>query len=254
MSWSSLITILKKPANGRKVATEEKRKFRTLEGALGHKFRDKSLLKRALIHKSFANEQRLESLEQNERYEFLGDAVLELAISHLMMELFPDFSEGDLSKLRAAVVNEAALAQLARGVQLGDYLYLGRGEDQCQGREKDSLLSDAYEAVLGAIYLDSGFFASYRVIEAQFRELMQRATEQDITRDYKTRLQEESQEHFRSIPRYQLVAEEGPDHDKTFEVNLLIAGELYGQGKGKSKKEAEQNAARCALEKIAARQ
>ena len=252
MSWSSLISVLRKPLSGARVTGEERRKFRLLEKKIGYKFRDPSLLRRALTHKSFANEGRLNALEQNERYEFLGDAVLELAVSHLMMELFPDFSEGGLSKLRAAVVNEASLATLARSIALGNYLYLGRGEDQCQGREKDSLLSDAYEAVLGAVYLDSGFFAAYRVIEAQFRDLMKQAMAEDITRDYKTKLQEESQEHFRAIPRYQLVSEEGPDHDKTFEIHLLISGQVYGRGKGKSKKEAEQNAAREALEKIAA--
>ncbi|MDO8518606.1 MAG: ribonuclease III [Deltaproteobacteria bacterium] len=250
MSWSSLITLLRKPLSGAKVSAEERKKFRLLQKKIGFKFRDASLLRRALIHKSYANEQRLNALEQNERYEFLGDAVLELAISHLMMELFPDFSEGSLSKLRAAVVNETSLAELARAIQLGDYLYLGKGEDQCQGREKDSLLSDAYEAVLGAIYLDSGFFAAYRVVETQFRGLMEKASQQDITRDYKTKLQEESQEQFHAIPRYQIVSEAGPDHDKTFEINLFIQGEIYGQGKGKSKKEAEQNAARQALDKL----
>lgn len=250
MSWSSLITLLKKPLSGGKVTVEDRKKFRLLEKKIGFRFRDVSLLRRALIHKSYANEQRLSSLDQNERYEFLGDAVLELAISHLMMELFPDFSEGSLSKLRAAVVNETSLAELARDIQLGEYLYLGKGEDQCQGREKDSLLSDAYEAILGAIYLDSGFFAAYGVVQTQFGRLMEKAAQQDITRDYKTKLQEESQEHFHAIPRYQIVSEEGPDHDKTFEINLFIQGEIYGQGKGKSKKEAEQNAARQALDKI----
>lgn len=249
-SWTSLIRILKKPAEGRPLTVEEKKRLGILEKAIGFKFRDKSLLKRALTHKSFANEQRLSALEQNERYEFLGDAVLELAISHLMMELFPEFSEGNLSKLRAAVVNETSLAELARAIHLGDYLYLGRGEDQCQGREKDSLLSDAYEAMLGAIYLDKGFFAAYRVVEAQFRGLMEKAAQQDITRDYKTKLQEESQDKFHAIPRYQIVSEAGPDHDKTFEIHLFIQGEMYGQGKGKSKKEAEQNAAQQALDKI----
>lgn len=228
----------------------EQKKLVGLERNLSFFFKDKALLKRALTHKSYANEYRLSSLEQNERYEFLGDAVLELAISDLMMRYFPDSTEGDLSKLRAAVVNEQQLAELARKIHLGDYLYLGRGEDQCQGREKDSLLSDAYEAVLGAIYLDSGFRAAYRVIKNQFEFLLKTATNKDISRDYKTKLQEDAQGRFQTIPQYRLVSELGPDHDKTFEVHLFIHHELFGKGLGKSKKQAEQNAAMEALRKM----
>lgn len=221
-----------------------------LEKAIHYRFYDPRLLKRALTHKSYVNENGLSSFEQNERYEFLGDAVLELAVSHLMMENFPEFAEGDLSKLRAAVVNETRLAELARKIRLGEYLYLGRGEDQCQGREKDSLLSNAYEAMLGAIFLDRGFPSAFQVIKAQFMELLRMAGNQDITRDYKTRLQEVSQDKFRQVPRYLLRAEVGPDHDKTFEVELLIHEKIYGRGRGKSKKEAEQEAAKEALEQL----
>jgi len=197
----------------RSITAKERRKLRHLEAKIHFRFKDRTILRRALTHKSYANERRLSPLEQNERYEFLGDAVLELAISHIMMEVFPEFTEGDLSKLRAAVVNETSLAELARKIQLGDFLYLGRGEDQCNGRTKDSLLSDAYEAVLGAVYLDSDFDQAYRVIRKQFSKLLEKATQQDIIRDYKTRLQEESQERFRAIPRYKLITETGPDHD-----------------------------------------
>lgn len=232
------------------VSSSEKKKLKTFQHKVGYRFKDLSLLKRALTHKSYANEYRLPYTEQNERTEFLGDAVLELAISDLIMNSFQDSTEGDLSKLRAAVVNEQQLAELARQINLGDYLYLGKGEDQCQGREKDSLLSDAFEAVLGAIYLDSGFPAAYRVVKSQFKDLLTAATTSDISRDFKTKLQEESQNIFQSVPQYQLVNESGPDHDKTFEVHLLINRELYGRGMGKSKKQAEQAAAREALAKL----
>lgn len=233
-----------------KIPRAEAKKLKAFEGQIGYSFRDPLLLRRALTHKSFSNERRLPSVEQNERYEFLGDAVLELAVSHLLMDAFPESTEGDLSKLRAAVVNETSLAELARKINLGDYLYLGRGENQCQGREKDSLLSDAYEAVLGAIFLDRGFGPAFGVVSRQFAELLEAATNQDISRDYKTKLQEESQNRFRAIPQYRLVSETGPDHDKTFEIRLTINDEFFGRGVGKSKKQAEQNAARSALEKI----
>lgn len=232
------------------VSSAERKNLKKIQKKIGYRFKNLSLLKRALTHKSYANEFRLPYTEQNERYEFLGDAVLELAISDLMMSSFPDSTEGDLSKLRAAVVNEQQLAELARRIDLGEYLYLGKGEDQCQGREKDSLLSDAFEAVLGAIYLDSGFTAALRVVKSQFGDLLNMAATSDISRDYKTRLQEESQNIFQTIPQYLLVSESGPDHDKTFEIHLLINREPYGQGVGKSKKQAEQAAAREALSKL----
>ncbi len=229
---------------------DERLKLKNFEKNIGHRFKNPALLKRALSHKSYANECRLPSTEQNERYEFLGDAVLELAISDLMMGHFPESSEGDLSKLRAAVVNEQTLAELARRIDLGQYLYLGKGEDQCQGRDKDSLLSDAYEAVLGAIYLDAGFKAACRFVKLQFSSLMKTAKISDISRDYKTRLQEESQNRFQKIPYYELVSETGPDHDKMFEVHLSINRQVYGKGMGKSKKQAEQNAAQEALKAL----
>lgn len=228
----------------------EAKKLRPFEKLLGYTFRNLRLLQRALTHKSYVNEQRLLTTDQNERYEFLGDAVLELAISHLMMDKFPDYSEGDLSKLRAAVVNEESLATLARQLDVGEYLYLGKGEDQGQGRTKDSLLADAYEAVLGAIYLDSNFENVFRVVHDRFYDLLESAKEQDIIRDYKTKLQEVVQDQFRQIPRYHLVSEIGPDHDKTFEVHLFIRDKIYGRGRGKSKKQAEQAAAKDALDRL----
>lgn len=245
MSWLSSLL-------GGGVPSKERQKLKRLENKISYRFKDQTLLKRSLTHKSFANEGHLSSLEQNERYEFLGDAVLELAISHLMMTCFPKDNEGDLSKLRAAVVNEKSLASLARKINLGEFLYLGRGEDQCQGREKDSLLSDAYEALLGAIYLDGGFDQASRFVHRQFKHFMNEAGSADIIKDYKTRLQEVSQDKFRAVPRYHLHSEVGPDHDKIFEVKLTIQEKIYGRGKGKSKKQAEQNAAKEALDNLQA--
>lgn len=236
---------------GSTLTSDEQKKLAGLEKAIGYFFRDKNLFKRALTHKSFANEKRLSALEQNERLEFLGDAVMELVVSDLLMtRFFPRASEGELSKMRASLVNETSLAELARTLGLGDFLFLGRGEDQCQGREKDSLLSDAFEALLGAIYLDSDYEAVFKIIEKHFGPVLQRSVKEDINRDFKTRLQEEAQGMFKVAPRYVLVSESGPDHDKVFEVNLILREEVYGRGQGKSKKQAEQMAAQEALEKL----
>lgn len=232
------------------ITSAEKTKLKKFEKLLGYKFRRRDHLKRALTHKSFTNENRLPSVENNERYEYLGDAVLELSISHLLMHRFPGHPEGDLSKLRAAIVNEAQLAELAREISLGDYLYLGKGEDQTGGRDKPSLLSDAFEAVLGAVYLDRGFEKAFAVVKHRYQKVMERAGGVGFVKDYKTKLQEEAQSRFRAMPRYRLTSEKGPDHRKLFEVHLYIRDELWGFGQGASKKAAEQNAAQMALEKM----
>lgn len=229
---------------------EEKARLKNFEKAIGYKFKHKESLRKALVHKSFANERKLAQTEDNERLEYLGDAVLELVISHLLMKRFPDFPEGELSKLRAAVVNEGQLAELAREIGLGEYMYLGKGEDQTGGRDKPSLLSDALEAVFGAIYLDRGFGKVFGVIEGLYEDLLDRAGGVGFVRDFKTRLQEVSQARFRAVPRYRLQSTTGPDHAKTFEVHLYIQDRLWGVGKGASKKAAEQEAAMQTLEKI----
>lgn len=232
------------------LAKEEKQKLKQLEKALGYVFRHRLHLRRALTHRSHANELRLKATDHNERYEYLGDAVLELAISHLLMEHFPDHPEGELSKLRAAIVNEVQLAELARDLRLGEYLYLGKGEEQTGGRDKPSILADAFEAVLGAIYVDRGFKKGFDVVKRHYKKVLQKVKQGHFIQDFKTRLQEESQGRFRTVPRYRLMRESGPDHHKTFEVNLFIEDTLYGMGRGASKKAAEQDAARQALEKL----
>jgi len=225
--------------------------FRALQKCFGYRFRNHDLLRRALTHRSYANENNLPAEAHNERLEFLGDAVLELAISELLMSRYPSFTEGELSKLRAAIVNERQLAELAQRYRIGEFLLLGRGEDQTSGRKKPSLLSDTYEAVLGAIYLDRGYKRAKKVIEAHYGELFTARSPESFYSDYKTELQERVQGTFRTIPQYRLAGERGPDHRKTFEVEILIQAEVYGRGMGKSKKEAEQKAAEEALKKLA---
>jgi len=233
-----------------KLTKEEMKQLKLLEKKLGYRFKDKDLLRNAITHKSFANEKKYDPSMHNERLEFLGDAVLELVVSDLLMENYPDAPEGELSKLRASIVNEKTLANVAEDHDLGDFLYLGKGEEMGAGREKPSLLSDAMEAVLGAIYLDRGFKKAYRVIRSIALELFGKVGKEGFYKDYKTLLQERSQTLFKTVPKYKLVNELGPDHDKTFEVNLIIRGEIKGIGKGKSKKSAEQNAAKEALENL----
>lgn len=232
------------------LSSEEKRRLKELEKAFGHTFRNKDLLRRALTHRSYANEKRLPQEEHNERLEFLGDAVLELSISEFLMKRFQDYSEGKLSKLRAAIVNEGQLAEIAKALKLGDYLYLGHGEEQSQGRTKNSLLADAFEALLGATYLDKGYKKAAQIVERHYEKLLSSSPLEEFYRDYKTDLQEKAQALFRAIPRYKLAGEEGPDHEKIFKVELFIREHLMGKGIGRSKKEAEQHAAQEALDKL----
>lgn len=228
----------------------EKKRLKLFEKKLGFTFKNPELLRRALTHKSYANEMKLSPFHQNERLEFLGDAVLELAVSHLLMQAFEEHPEGELSKLRAAIVNEEKLAALARRFHLGEFLILGKGEEATGGRDKPSLLSNALEAVLGAVYLDGGFKKAYPVIEKHYAGLIEEVGKVGFFQDYKTRLQEISQGRFRTTPRYKLVKAVGPDHSKTFEVHLFIHDDLFGVGEGLSKKSAEQSAAKKALEKL----
>lgn len=233
-----------------KITGEEKKLLKEFERHLGTTFKHREHLKRALMHKSYGNENKYPYTDHNERYEYLGDAVLELAISHLLFTAYPEQTEGDLSKLRAAIVNEDQLAILAREIRLGDYMFLGKGEDQTGGRDKPSLLSDAYEAVLGAIFLDRGFEKALKVIRRNFDNIIKQVGGAGYVKDYKTRLQEVVQGRFRSVPRYKMSREFGPDHSKTFEVNLFVSGRHLSVGRGASKKAAEQDAARQALEKL----
>jgi ribonuclease-3 len=214
---------------------------------LDYSFKDQELLYQAFRHPSYVYEKDNLGVSDNQRLEFLGDAVISLAISHLLMEFFPEMKEGDLSKYRASLVSENGLSCIAQELELGDYLLLGKGEERTNGRKKLSIQSDALEALIGAIYLDGGFVEALRVIAKLFSPLLKRVSLDKSIKDFKTELQEYSQETFQSTPEYRLEKETGPDHNKTFYVGVYLKGNLMGEGKGKSKKEAEQNAAKEAL-------
>ncbi len=218
-----------------------------LEQALGYHFDNPNQLIAALCHSSYVNEQSTEHLASNERLEFLGDAVLNLAISHLLMHRYPDLAEGDLSRNRAHLVNEAQLAAIAREIAIGPYLLLGKGEELTDGRQKNSILADAVEAVIAAIYLDGGFDAAFAFVEGHFCDRLRTVTRKHSETDYKSRLQERVQAVYHEVPRYQVVGSSGPDHDKTFRVKMNVAG-ISAEGDGKSKKMAEQEAARAGLD------
>ena len=213
---------------------------------LRYRFNNPELLQEALRHSSFVNEQSDPDLRDNERMEFLGDAVLNLIIGHLLMQTHPEMREGDLSRVRANLVNETQLAAIAREIDLGGNLLLGKGEIQTNGQDKNSLLADAFEAVVAAVYLDGGFDAAAEMIHYHFNDLVQSAHSLTATQDYKSRLQEAVQSSIKEIPQYRVVEENGPDHDKTFTVAMNV-GAIETQGTGKSKKAAEQDAARRGL-------
>jgi ribonuclease-3 len=222
-------------------------KISDLEKKINHAFIDKKLIETAICHSSYINEQTDETLADNEKLEFLGDAVLSLAAGHMLMNHFPDLHEGDLSRLRASLVNETRLASIARTINLGEFLKLGKGEIQTKGHEKNSILADAYEAVIAAVYLDNGFNAAFTLVTAHFSPLLHSIAKPTANQDYKSRLQELVQTTHKSIPVYQIIEESGPDHDKTFITQLKI-NDIIAQGSGKSKKIAEQEAAKKALE------
>lgn len=223
----------------------------SLQTALDYRFHDVRLLEDALTHRSYVNEQRPAAGSDNERLEFLGDAVLSLVVSEQLAVLLPRSPEGALSKHKARLVSESMLADVARRLKVGSCLRLGRGEELSRGREKDSLLADAVEAVIAAVHLDGGLESSRRVVAGLLREELAQVASQRHRpgeNDYKTQVQEWCQRRFDSLPSYAVVRESGPDHDKLFEVELSVNGAVVGRGTGRSKKEAEQSAARQALE------
>jgi ribonuclease III len=229
--------------------SQEQRSIRKLGKRLGYTFNNPDQLVCALCHSSYVNEQAQPDLTSNERLEFLGDAVLNLAISHLLMQHFPDLAEGELSRNRAHLVNETRLAAIAREIGIGPHLMLGKGEELTDGRDKSSILADAVEAIIAAIYLDGGFDAAFAFVEKQFRERLHKANRSRYATDYKSQLQERVQSLYHQVPKYQVVASRGPDHDKTFTVRMTVAG-IRAEGDGKSKKMAEQEAARAGLEQL----
>ena len=214
--------------------------IKKFQEVIGYHFHDEKLLRQALTHSSFANEKHLKKHSDNERLEFLGDAVLEIISSEFLYKEYPDKPEGELTKLRASIVCEPTLALCTKDIALGEYLLLGKGEDQTGGRGRKSILSDALEAVIGAIYLDGGFANAKEFIH---KFVLNDMENKKLFYDSKTILQEIVQAHFKEELSYHLVGEEGPDHDKTFQVELQIGEQVYGIGKGRTKKSAEQEAA-----------
>jgi ribonuclease-3 len=219
--------------------------YAPLEGRLGYVFRERARLECALTHKSYLNENATWGRPDNERLEFLGDAVLDLVVGHLLMDAAPERNEGELSKTRAGIVNESGLAEVAGELGLGEWLFLGRGEEQSGGRRKPSVLADACEALVATVYLDGGFDAAFAVVTRLFGARASSAGEAGL-HDFKTRLQERAARRRLHV-RYAVVQEQGPDHDKTFEIAAHIGEREYARGVGKTKKEAEQRAAESAL-------
>ena len=224
----------------------ENHQFELLEKKSGYHFQNPHLLKQAMTHSSYANEHKAKGYHDNERLEFLGDAVLEVVSSEFLFRHYPALPEGDLTKLRASIVCEPTLALCARELDLGDFLLLGKGEEHTGGRKRDSIVSDAMEALIGAIYLDGGFASAKEFVH---RFIMTDIGHKKLFYDSKTILQEQVQKNWHDGEiSYVLTGEEGPDHDKTFLVDLYVAGEKKSSGKGRTKKAAEQDAAyRCLI-------
>jgi ribonuclease-3 len=219
-----------------------------LQNNLCYYFKEIGILKESLTHRSFVNENLNPKGRDNERLEFLGDAVLNLVLSDLLIQKFPKLLEGPLSKIRAGQVNEKNLAHLAEGLDLGDYLLIGKGEEQTGGRRKPSLLADALEAILGAVYLDGGYEAARSVIDRLFRARLDQM--QTLSLDFKTLLQEFCQAQMKTTPVYRVIKEEGPDHRKTFFVEVSVQGTIISNGQGGTKKEAQQRAAEKAFQAL----
>ncbi len=219
---------------------------------IGYRFVDGDLFREALTHKSYSNEQTGSSVSHNERLEFLGDAVLDMVVSHKIFLAYPDLPEGELTRIRAEVVSEPGLAMVARRLAIGDCLWLGRGEVRTGGREKESLIANALEALLGAIYCDGGLEPVRQVVNRLFSTAIEAAFRHKAGVDYKTRLQEFMQSRHGAPPAYRLVHAEGPDHHKIYTIEVLHGGHSIGSGSGATKKAASQQAARQALEALGA--
>jgi ribonuclease-3 len=228
-----------------------------LQEKLSYRFKQLDLLRKAVTHKSYLHENRNQVQHDNERLEFLGDAVLDLVISEFLIDRYPAATEGDLSKAKAQLVSEPMLSRIAKSIEIGRFVLLGKGEELTQGREKPSILSDALEAVIAALYIDGGFEEAKMFIERCFQRPFEDLDKQSGLEpsaqshyDYKTGLQELCQKKLETLPVYELLRESGPDHQKRFEIQLFISGRVISQGSGRTKKEAEQMAAKEALKQL----
>ena len=230
------------------MAAAMQKDFKSFEEAAGVSFNDVELLRQAFTHRSYLNEHRGETSGHNERLEFLGDAVLELVSTHFLYTKFPEKNEGDLTAYRAALVNAVTCAEVATELGMNDFLLLSRGEAKDTGRARGVLLANAFEALIGAIYIDQGYDAAQAFIAAHLLPKIDIIIKKRLWQDAKSTLQEKSQEAHGVTPVYQVLEESGPDHDKQFVVGVFVSEELLAKGSGKSKQEAEQSAARAALE------
>jgi ribonuclease-3 len=227
--------------------------LKKFEVRLGHQFKEIKWLDQALTHKSFVHETNHPEKVSNEVLEFLGDSVLNLAVSHLLLKKFPEAQEGTLSLMRSQLVKRSSLASLSKELQLEGYLLLGKSQQLNGGMEKSSILANTYEALVGAIFMDSGFNRALEIIQEHFEPYLQAKTLSVVLNDFKSLLQTYSQQSHKQSPQYRVLNESGPDHDKWFQASVTIGGEVKGLGWGKSKKEAEQDAAKNALEEINAK-
>ncbi|GMG97169.1 ribonuclease III [Tepidimicrobium xylanilyticum] len=234
-----------------RISPDRERILNKLQSEINYQFKDIELLNTSLTHSSYVNENKGKCDKSNERLEFLGDSVISLVVSEYLYKRFIEFPEGDLTKRRASVVCESSLAFAARKINLGDYLLLGKGEDATGGRDRDSILADAFEALTGAIFVDGGLKSAKDFLLGQFeREVIYALSKGNLFIDYKTELQEILQKRGISKIEYRVEKETGPDHNKKFYMNVLIEGKIIGSGMGRNKKEAEQMAAKQALLKI----
>jgi ribonuclease-3 len=224
--------------------------FEDLQARIGYRFTDRGLLEHALTHKSRAAEDASGGVADNESLEFLGDAVLGLVVADTLFHQYPTYNEGQKSKVKAAVVSTQALARQAEEIRLGEHLILGRGEEKTGGRFKQALLADAYEALIAAIYLDGGLDAAAAFLRRELKAGIDAGSAQTFAPDYKSALQERLQALGRPLPEYRVSGEAGPDHRKVFSIEVLASGEVLGTASGRAKKEAEQEAARIALDKL----
>jgi ribonuclease-3 len=224
--------------------------FDDLQARIGYRFRDRGLLEHALTHKSRAAEDASGGVTDNESLEFLGDAVLGLVVADTLFHQYPDYDEGQKSKVKAAVVSTQSLARHAERLRLGDHLILGRGEEKTGGRFKQALLADGYEALIAALYLDGGLEAAEAFLKKELKDAIDEGSAQTLVRDHKSALQERLQALGRPLPEYRVSGETGPDHRKTFSVEVVVNGEVLGTATGRAKKEAEQEAARLALTRL----
>jgi len=232
------------------VDRRRKTALRFLTEKLGLDLENLELLDESLTHSSYVNEMEREGCRDNEALEFLGDAVLGMVVSHHLYSVFPAHPPGHYSALKASLVNKAALAQCARKISLGKYVRLGHGEELSNGRDRESVLANALEAVIGAVFLDGGLVAAREFVLRLITPYLEELARQEVRRDSKSLLQSITQERFKSLPKYRVVSETGPDHKRSFEVELEIKGKVYGKGTGRSKKAAEQRAAKEALRKL----